>query len=415
MPANPPPAPSSGSAPSPAAAATAVRAEGTVRVAFSKLDRLVDLVSELVISRSRLAQVAARVRDAELDGAVEEFERLVVELRDGVLGTRMMPIGSIFSRFKRLVHDLAHQLDKEVVLVTEGAETELDKHMIDQLGDPLMHLIRNAIDHGVEIRPARIAAGKTPGATVRLAAVHAGEHVVITITDDGRGLDLEAIRAKGVERGLLTAGQAVTPAELQRLIFEPGFSTARHVSDVSGRGVGMDVVKRQVEALRGAIAITSEPGRGATISLRLPLTLAIIDGLVVQAGDERFIVPLAAVTETVELPEGDRARHNQRQAVVVRGELVPYLSLRDTFGDTGPPPANEKVVIIQEGDDRIGLVVDRVLGNHQTVIQSLGRMYRGLDVTAGATIMGDGRVALILDLGGMRRRARQPRQLLTRA
>ncbi|MCE9577944.1 MAG: chemotaxis protein CheA [Deltaproteobacteria bacterium] len=395
--------PKPAAAPAKAVSAAATKPDATVRVSFSKLDRLVDLVSELVISRSRLAEVAQRLRDPELDGAVEEIERLAGELRDGVLGTRMMPIAATFSRFKRLVHDLSTQLDKQVVLTTDGEDTELDKHMLDQLGDPLMHLVRNAVDHGIEPRDARAASGKPAFATVRLAAAHTGEFVAITITDDGRGLDVDAIRAKGIERGLIRDDAHLAPAELFRLIFEPGFSTARQISDVSGRGVGMDVVKRQVEALRGTIAITSERGVGTTITLRLPVTLAIIDGLVVQAAGERYIVPLSSVTETIELPRGDRERYNGRCAVVVRDELVPYVSLRDTFGATDLPPRNEKVVIIQDGDDRIGIVVDRVLGNHQTVIQSLGRLYRGVNVTAGATIMGDGRIALILDVAGVRR------------
>jgi len=376
-------------------------ADAMVRVSAEKLDRLVDLVGELVIGRSRLAQVSSRLRDAELGGTVEELERLVVELRESVLGIRMMALGSTFSRFKRLVHDLSGQLGKQIDLVTAGAETEIDKSVLDQLVDPLLHLIRNAVDHGIEPGEERRALGKPERGTIRLSARHEGQHVVITIEDDGKGLDADAIRAKAIQRGLISPEQRLPRAELYKLIFLPGFSTAREVTGVSGRGVGMDVVKRGLDALRGTVTIASEPGHGATLSLRLPLTLAIIDGLLVEVAGTRYIMPLAAVTETVELPPEDRRRHNGRRAVVVRGELVPYVSLRDAFGATGAEPAAEKVVIFQREGGRVGLVVDRVLGEHQTVIQPLGRMYQSVDVVSGATILGDGRVALILDVAGI--------------
>jgi two-component system chemotaxis sensor kinase CheA len=408
------PAPPSTSATSAAGAAASApgrpksgaRAETMVRVSSTKLDDLVSLVGELVITQSRISQLVAHSTDPALIGSIEALERLVVDLRDGVLGVQMMPIGSTFGRFKRLVHDLSTQLDKKIELVTEGAETELDKSVLDQLVDPLLHLVRNAVDHGIEREDVRLARSKPARGTVRLAAKHEGQFVVITITDDGNGLDAEAIRVKALERGLIGADQVLPPGELYKLIFLPGFSTAKQVSDVSGRGVGMDVVKRQLDALRGVVTITSEPGRGATLALRLPLTLAIIDGLLVEADAARYIVPLASVTEAVELPVGDRARHNGRRTVDVRGALVPYVSLRDTFGSSGAPPPSERVVLLEDGVGRIGIVVDRVLGQRQTVIQSLGHMYRGVDVVSGATILGDGEVALILDVDGVVRRAR---------
>jgi len=411
-----PPLPKAPPAKTPAGKSAPAKESGAqVKVSSEKLDRLVNLVGELVICRSRIAEVAGRLHDPELGTAAEEVERLVAELRESVLGVRMMPIGSTFGRFKRLVHDLSSQLGKHVDLVTEGAETELDKSVLDQLVDPLMHLIRNSLDHGIEPNAVRAERGKPEHGTIRLVAAHAGQHVVVTIQDDGKGLDPDAIREKAIERGLLTADQVLPPGELYKLIFLPGFSTAKQVSDVSGRGVGMDVVKRQIEALRGTVTITSTRGAGTTIELRLPLTLAIIDGLLVEVAGERYIVPLGAVTETVELPYGDRERHNGRRAVKVRGELVPYVSLRDSFGVTGEAPANEKAIILQEGDDRVGVIVDVVLGSHQTVIQSLGRMYTNVEVVSGATIMGDGRVALILDIGGVVRMARstacEPRAL----
>jgi two-component system chemotaxis sensor kinase CheA len=381
--------------------AKGVPADSMVRVSSSKLDHLVNLVSELVITQSRLVAVASRVGDAELAGPVEEVERLVGELREGVLGVRMMPIGSTFGRFKRLVHDLSGQLGKAVDLVTEGAETELDKSVLDQLVDPLLHLVRNSLDHGIEPTEARIAAGKPERGTVRLVAKHAGQRVVVTIQDDGKGLDAEAIRAKAIQRGLISADATLPQSELFKLIFLPGFSTAQALTSVSGRGVGMDVVKKQIEALRGSVRIQSERGVGTTMSLELPLTLAIIDGLLVEVGDDRYIMPLAAVTETVELPANDRSTRNGNRVVVVREDRVPYVSLRGVFDLPEEGISNEKVVILDAGEGRVGLVVDRVLGGHQTVIQSLGPLYEHNRAVSGATIMGDGRVALILDVAGI--------------
>jgi two-component system, chemotaxis family, sensor kinase CheA len=375
--------------------------DATVRVPAERLDRLVALVGEMVMTQSRLSQVAAEAAAPNLAAPVEELERLVGELRDNVLGIRMMPIGTTFSRYKRLVHDLSAELGKEIDLVTEGAETELDKTVLDQLGEPLVHLIRNSIDHGIEAAAAREPAGKPRRGTIRLAAAHCGSSVVVTIQDDGRGLDAAAIRAKAVEKGLVAAGRALTEPEVFNLIFLPGFSTAQRVTKVSGRGVGMDVVRRQIDQLRGSIQLASEPGKGTTVSLTLPLTLAIIDGLLVEVGRDQFIIPMSAVMENVELRRADRFRNNGRNLISVRGQLVPYLRLRENFAIEGEELPVEKVVIVRHGNQQAGLVVDRVLGSHQTVIQSLGRFYRQIEVVSGATIMGDGRVALILDLAGV--------------
>ncbi len=399
------------SAPTPAAAATASKArkpESTVRVPSAKLDQMVNLVGELVMNQSRLTQAASRSDDPALSGPVEEIERLVAELRESVLGIRMMPIGATFSRFRRLVHDLSAELGKHIELVTEGAETELDKTMLDQLGEPLVHLIRNSIDHGIEPAGERIGRGKPERGTIRLTAVHTGSNVVIRIQDDGRGLDLARIRSKAVQQHLIPADANLTDKEICNLIFLPGFSTAREVTSVSGRGVGMDVVRRQIESLSGAISVSTEAGNGTTISLTLPLTLAIIDGLLIEAGGEQFIVPMPLVTENVELQQVERQRNNGRNVVAVRGELVPYITLRDAFSTPGERPALEKIVIIRHDDQRVGLVVDRVIGTHQTVIQSLGTSYRDVPSFSGATIMADGRVALILDVAGLIRAADQP-------
>lgn len=381
----------------------------TVRVPSERLDRLVSLVGELVMNQSRLTQVASKSEASEFAAPVEELERLVAELRDNVLGIRMMPIGATFSRFKRLVHDLSKELGKDIDLALEGEETELDKTVLDQLGDPLVHLIRNSIDHGIELPEERQRAGKSVRGTVRLSAAHVGSNVIITITDDGRGLDPEAIRAKAVEKGLIAPDARLSDRDIHELIFRPGFSTAKEVTNISGRGVGMDVVKRQFETLRGQIALSSEPGKGTRLTLTLPLTLAIIDGLLVEIGRDQFIVPMSVVTENVELRRAERLRYNGRNAVAVRGELVPFVRLREAFSINGSEPDLEKIVIARHGEDRIGLVVDRVLGSHQTVIQPLGRFYRDIELLSGATIMGDGRVVLILDLGGLVRLAEKHR------
>lgn len=381
-----------------AATCNALSRESTVRVPSERLDRLVGLVGELVVNQSRLAQAASHAGAPELAGPVEEIERLVAELRDDVLGIRMMPIGSIFGRFRRLVHDLSAELGKQIDLVTSGEETELDKSILDQLGEPLVHLLRNSIDHGIGTPEQRAASGKPARGVIRLSALHTGSDVVVGVEDDGRGLDRAAIRAKAVEKQLIPADAGLTGKEILNLILLPGFSTAGLVTSVSGRGVGMDVVKRQIDALRGAISIASEPGKGTRISLRLPLTLAIIEGWLVEVGPDRFILPMAAVAENIELDRIQRARNNGRNIVAVRGELIPYIDLREAFGLPGSPPAVEKVVVVHHEEHRVGLVVDRVLGTHQTVLQPLGSFLRNVGVVSGSTVMGDGGVALILDI-----------------
>jgi two-component system chemotaxis sensor kinase CheA len=372
-----------------------------VRVAAERLDLLVNLVVELVMTHSRIAQVAARANVASLSTPVEDLERIVQTLRDAVLGIRMMPIGATFNRFKRLVHDLSAELGKEIDLQIDGGETELDKTVLDQLGDSLVHLVRNCIDHAIEPPEERVRMGKPRRGVIRLAASHAGAQVVVTIQDDGRGLPLDMIRAKAIEKKLIAPDAVLSEKEIVNLIFLPGFSTAKTVTSVSGRGVGMDVVRRQIEALRGTIKVTSGQGGGTSVTLGLPLTLAIIEGQLLEIGVDQFIVPMSAVAENVELEAAQRFRNNGRNVIAVRGEQVPYIRLRDLFEIRGGAPEIEKIVIVNHEGRRVGLVVDRVLGSHQTVIQSLGRYYRQIEVASGATIMGDGRVALILDLAGL--------------
>jgi two-component system chemotaxis sensor kinase CheA len=376
-------------------------------VSAQKLDSLVDLVGELVIAQARLAQLASNRADDELFSVAEDIGRLSAELRDNTLDIRMVPIGTTFVRFKRLVHDLSSDLGKEIQLETEGAETELDKTVIERLFDPLVHLIRNSCDHGIETQETRRRAGKNPVGTVRMHAYHSGQNVFVEIKDDGAGLDPVGIRKKAIASGLLDENAKISVEELYKLIFLPGFSLAKAVTNVSGRGVGMDVVKRSVEALRGQIAITSEPGKGTTFRLQLPLTLAIIEGLLVAVGEGKFVLPMSLVEECVELTALDIDRSHGNRLANVRGELVPYIRLRDWFGSVGERPAIEQVAVTTVEGKRFGFVVDGVVGQHQTVIKSLGRMYQNVRGLSGATILGDGTLALILDVPALLRSVEQ--------
>ena len=373
-------------------------AANSIRVPAERLDMLVNLVGELVTVQARLSQTAAGRGDAELSAIAEEVERLTGELRDNALNIRMLPIGSTFSKFKRLVRDLSAELGKEIEMTTEGAETELDKTVIERLNDPLIHLIRNSIDHGLELPEVRLAAGKPRFGTVHLAAVHSGDSVLITIKDDGAGLDKEAIRAKAIERGVIAASAELSDKELFALVFAPGFSTAKKVSSVSGRGVGMDVVKKAIDALRGSIEVASVQGEGTRIMVRIPLTLAIIESLLVKIGKDFFMLPLSLVDECVELTREDVARAHGRNLAHVRERLVPYIPLRERFRIPGRVPDIEQIVITEVNGVRVGFVVDQVIGEHQTVIKSLGRAYKNAEGISGATILGDGSVALILDV-----------------
>jgi len=379
----------------------------SIRVPAEKLDLLVNLVGELVTVQAHLSQTAALKGNAEFTSIAEEVERLTEELRDTALNIRMLPIGSTFSKFKRLVRDLSQELGKEIEMTTEGADTELDKTVIERLNDPLVHLIRNSIDHGIEMPDIRLAAGKPAQGTVHLGAVHSGDSVLITINDDGAGLDKERIREKALERGLISATAELSDKEIYNLIFAPGFSTAAKVTSVSGRGVGMDVVKKGIEALRGTIDISSTRGKGSTITLRIPLTLAIIESLLVRIGSNYFVLPLSCVEECVELTREDIREAHGRNLANVRGSIVPYIPLREQFDISDNRPDIEQIVITGIGGNKVGFVVDSVIGEHQTVIKSLGRMYRDVKGVSGATILGDGTVALILDMGVLYRKAEE--------
>ncbi|MGA2349883.1 MAG: chemotaxis protein CheA [Terracidiphilus sp.] len=369
----------------------------SLRVPAAKLDLFVNLVGELVTVQARLSEIAAKHDDPEVAAVTEEVERLTSSLRENSMNIRMMPIRATFEKFRRLVHDLARDLGKNVELTIEGADTELDKTVIDQLSDPLMHLIRNSMDHGIESPAVRSQLGKPITATIHLAARHSGASVLIAVSDDGAGINAEAVRDRAIERGLIAAGAQLTESETYALLFQPGFSTAKQVTDVSGRGVGMDVVRQRVDSLRGSIDVSSKPGEGTRVTLRLPLTLAIIDGLLVSIGDASFVLPLANILECIELTRADVERANGKHIADVRGELVPYIRLREHFEIRTPRPVIEQIMIVQTEQGRYGFVVDQVLGNCQTVIKNLGRFYRHVQVVSGATIMGDGTVALILD------------------
>jgi len=370
----------------------------SVRVASEKLDQLVDLVGELVTLQARLSRTSLDLKDVSLSSISEQFERLISQLRDNTMSIRMLPIGSTFNKFRRVVRDLSTELGKEADLLTEGAETELDKTVIERLSDPLVHIIRNSLDHGIEEPTERDAAGKPRKGTILLKAMHSGAYVLISVKDDGAGLNADAIRAKAIERGILAPGQELSDAEVHQLIFSPGFSTAKTVTKVSGRGVGMDVVKREIDSLGGVVLISTEKGFGTEMTLKIPLTLAIIEGLLVLIGKEYYVVPLSSVDGCIEIPKNELKKTGDRRIIPYRGDLLPYVDLRSYFEVEGEMPEIAQMVIANSQDSRVGFVVDSVVGDYQTVIKPLGRMYKDVTGVSGATILGDGTVALILDV-----------------
>ncbi len=369
-----------------------------VRVSAEKLDELINLVGELVIAGAGASLLARRSGDAALHEANSAVANLVEEIRDGALKLRMVEIGETFNRFQRVVRDMSRELGKDIGLEIGGADTELDKTVVEKIGDPLMHLVRNAMDHGIEAVEARVAAGKPAKGTLRLNAYHDSGSIVIEVADDGGGLKKEKILRKAIERGIVGPGQNLSDSEICNLVFEAGFSTAEQVSNLSGRGVGMDVVKRNIQALRGSVDIESAEGRGTTVRIRLPLTLAIIDGFLVGVGKSSFVVPLDMVLECIELSEADRQIAAARSYVNLRGEVLPFVRLRDEFEIKAPPGKRENIVVVQYGGQKAGFVVDELLGEFQTVIKPLGSVFRHLKSISGSTILGTGEVALILDV-----------------
>jgi two-component system, chemotaxis family, sensor kinase CheA len=395
--------------------AGAARVDGPrqVKVPAERLDALIDLVGELVSAGATAQAAAARAKDGATVEALAALSELVASIRDTSLALRMVPIGDTFTRFHRVVRDLAKQLQKQITLELHGADTELDKAMVDRLVDPLTHLVRNSLDHGLETPEVRVAAGKGPMGTLRLSAAHEAGAVVIDISDDGRGLDRERIRQKAIARGLVSADAALSVAELDQLIFLPGFSSVDTVSELSGRGVGMDVVKKTVEALRGTIELSSTAGQGTRLRLRLPLTLAIIDGFQVTAGDGTWVVPLKAIHECLDFSQvvESEAHH----LLAVRGEAVPFIRLRELFRLRGDRPSREAVVVVQHGERRVALVVDALRGAAQTVIKPLGPVFRHMEGIGGATLLGSGEVGFIIDVGQVVALAMADRRRMVRA
>ncbi len=370
-----------------------VQTERHVRVEAGKLDRLINLVGELVISHTVTSLRAEGVADTGLIEAVKTAGRFVEEVRDAALALRMVPIGGTFVRFQRVVRDLSHELGKRIELVTGGSETELDKSVVDRIGDPLTHLVRNAIDHGIESVDERLAAGKPAQGTLRLDAYHESGSIVVEVIDDGRGLNRDRIVAKALVRGLIESDEGLTDQDVYAMIFEPGFSTMEQVSNISGRGVGMDVVKRTIEDLRGTVEVSSRPGAGTTVRLRLPLTLAIIDGFLVAAGGLRFVIPMDLVEECVEMPEPGRRNYTD-----LRGSVLPYIRLRDLFSAGSAEPERQVMVVVGYAGKRAGLVVDRLLGELQTVIKPLGDIFAPLKWVGGCAVLDIGEVGLVLDV-----------------
>ena len=365
----------------------------SIRIDADKLDQLINLIGELTIAGASANLVARRAQSAELQESTSVLSSLVEQVRDSALQLRMVKIGATFNRFQRVVHDVAKEIGKDIGLVVNGADTELDKTVVERIADPLTHLVRNAIDHGIEPAEVRVAGGKAARGTVTLNAYHDSGCIVIEVSDDGGGLKRERILEKAIERGLVDANAGLSDSEIYNLVFEPGFSTAEQVTSLSGRGVGMDVVKRNITALRGTVDIDSTAGEGTVVRVRLPLTLAIIDGFLVSLGQSMFIIPLDMIEECVEF-----AAEPGQDYANLRGEVLPFVRLRDVFRSGGTPPRRESIVVVNYAGQKAGLLVDTLLGEFQTVIKPMNRIFSHIKCISGSSILGSGEVALILDV-----------------
>jgi two-component system, chemotaxis family, sensor kinase CheA len=374
-----------------------------IRIDANKLDELINLVGELIIAGAGATLIADRIGDSAMNEATSNISTLVEQVRDSALALRMVQIGATFSRFNRVVRDVSKELGKDIRLEISGEETELDKTVVEKISDPLTHLVRNSMDHGIESAEARVAKGKPAYGTLKLNAFHDSGSIVIEVSDDGAGLNRDKILAKAIDKGLVSPDHSLSDKDIYNLIFEAGFSTADAVSNLSGRGVGMDVVKRNIQALRGTIDIQSTPGLGCTMSIRLPLTLAIIDGFLVGVAESSYVVPLDMVVECIELSAEDYASSvsDKRNFINLRGEVLPYLKLRDEFESKGEPPARQNIVVMQYANQKIGLVVNKLIGEFQTVIKPLGKVFEHVKGIGGFTILGSGSVALVLDVPRM--------------
>ncbi len=370
----------------------------TMRIDGEKLDQLINFVGELVSAGENVKQLAAQRTDAELIESASRMSRLIEQIRESSMNLRMVQIGESFRKFERIVRDYCRETGKEAELVITGAETEVDKTLIEKIGDPLMHIVRNALDHGIGTPDARRAKGKSARGTISLNAFHETGSIVIEVTDDGSGLDREKVLRKATDLGLVQAGQQMSDAEILQIIFRPGFSTAEQVTNISGRGVGMDVVKRNIESLRGVVDVESAPGRGTTVRIQLPLTIAIIDGFMVTVGDLNYVIPLDMVVECIEVSREELGGKEGGSFINLRGSVLPYLSMREFLGEEGDLPARGNIIVVEYGRVSAGLVVDKLLGEFQTVIKPMGKVFGKLNWISGATILGTGDVAFILDV-----------------
>ncbi|MRX07946.1 chemotaxis protein CheA [Pseudoduganella sp. FT25W] len=368
----------------------------SIRVDSDKLDRLIDLVGELIIAGARASMIGQQIHNTDLLECTSTLTGLVEDVRDAALELRMVKIGATFNRFQRVVHDVTRELGKDIGLIVDGEDSELDKTVVEKIGDPLMHLVRNAMDHGIEPADVRVAAGKPAKGMIKLNAFHESGSIVIEVSDDGGGLRKEKILAKAIERGLVDPERKLTDSEIYNLIFEAGFSTAEKITNLSGRGVGMDVVKRNIQALRGSVDVGSREGQGTTVTVRLPLTLAIIDGFLVQVGSSVFVIPLDMIEECIEY-----ATEPGQDYTDLRGQVLPLVRLRQLFRIDGAATRRESIVVLKFGNHRAGLVVDTLLGEFQTVIKPLSPMFSEVKCISGSTILGSGEVALILDVSAL--------------
>lgn len=376
----------------------------TVRVDRRRLDELINQIGELVIGVSMVEREVLAVNNGNESSAMMQLGKIVRDLQELSLSLRMVPIGATFQKMARVVHDISRKLGKQIDFVTEGDDTELDKSVVDKIGDPLIHMVRNAADHGIELPEVRTAAGKSPMGRVTLRAFQQGGNIFIELTDDGKGLNRQAIMSKAVERGIIAEGETLSDADICNLIFQPGFSTAKEITDISGRGVGMDVVRRNVEELQGSVQVRSSEGQGSTMTVRLPLTLAILDGLLVQVRSEVYVIPLLSVVESISLePNEIRMLVSAGEVIMLRGEVIPVISLGTLLqGETSMESSQKRLlVIVEDQGRRLALIVDELLGQQQVVIKNLEANFRKVPGVAGATILGDGCVALILDICGI--------------
>ncbi|MCI6751485.1 MAG: chemotaxis protein CheA [Selenomonadaceae bacterium] len=396
-------------APAPAKKATAAPAKKvhhsqSVRVDIEKLDTLMNLMGELVINKVRLEQIGQTHRLADLTETLEQMDRVTTDLQNIVMKVRMVPVSSVFNRFPRMVRDIAKELNKEINLTIEGEETELDRTVIDEIGDPIMHLLRNSCDHGVEEPDVRESKGKPRAGEVGLIARHEGNNVVIMVTDDGAGIDAAKIRAKAVEKGMISQEEAdkMDDADAVRLVFLPGFSTADHISDISGRGVGMDVVRSKIEALSGHVDVETKIDEGSVFKIKLPLTLAIIQAMLVKVQEEMYAIPLGSIDSTINIQESEIKTVQNKEVIVLRGEIIPIIRMEKMLQVPHVKDSDETfVVVVHTGDAKAGIVVDNLIGQQEIVIKTLGSLFTGLKMFSGATVLGDGRVALILDVATM--------------